>query len=285
MKRNSGVCIDIKSLCNYREVQTAPSKIKKSKYLLRHMLRITLIAIFIVSVLSLNVYAEPPLPIPKIGLDIGTADNPQDVALSLQILFMLTILSLAPSIVIMMSSFTRIIIVLSFTRNALGTQQMPPNQVLIGLALFLTFFSMRPVINDINVNAYQPYARGEITQQVAMETAIEPVREFMFKNVKPKDLNLFLEISQTEKPVTLKDVPTSALIPAFIISELKVAFIMGFCLYIPFLIIDMVVASTLMSMGMMMLPPVMISLPFKLLLFVMIDGWNLIIKTLIMGIK
>jgi flagellar biosynthetic protein FliP len=185
----------------------------------------------------------------------------------------------------MMSSFTRIIIVLSFTRNALGTQQMPPNQVLIGLALFLTFFSMRPVINDINVNAYQPFTRGEITQQVAMETAMEPVREFMFRNVKPKDLNLFLEISQTEKPVTLKDVPTSALIPAFIISELKVAFIMGFCLYIPFLIIDMVVASTLMSMGMMMLPPVMISLPFKLLLFVMIDGWNLIIKTLIMGIK
>ncbi|MFZ5352068.1 MAG: flagellar type III secretion system pore protein FliP [Bacillota bacterium] len=248
-------------------------------------IKAVLVTFILVSLLSISVYAATPLPIPKIGLNIDTADNPQDVALSLQILFMLTILSLAPSILIMMTSFTRVIIVLSFTRNALGTQQMPPNQVLIGLALFLTFFVMQPVITDINTNAYQPFTKGEITQEVAIERAMEPIREFMFRNVKNKDLELFMNLSQTEKAVTLEDVPTSVLIPAFIISELRIAFLIGFCLYIPFLIIDMVVSSTLMSMGMMMLPPVMISLPFKLLLFVMVDGWNIIIKSLIMGIK
>ena len=245
--------------------------------------KMLIFTVILVIVMSISVSAAPPLPIPKIGLDISTADNPEDVALSIQILFLLTILSLAPALLIMMTSFTRIIIVLSFTRNALGTQQMPPNQVLIGLALFITFFIMSPVITDINTNAFQPYTKGEITQEQAITKAMDPVRNFMLKNVKEKDLALFLKLSETEQPIKSSDIPTIALIPAFIISELKTAFIIGFYLYIPFIMIDMVVASTLMSMGMMMLPPVMISLPFKLLLFVMVDGWNLVVKSLVMS--
>jgi flagellar biosynthesis protein FliP len=245
--------------------------------------KMLIFAAILVMVMSISVSAAPPLPIPKIGLDISAADNPEDVALSIQILFLLTILSLAPALLIMMTSFTRVIIVLSFTRNALGTQQMPPNQVLIGLALFITFFIMSPVITDINTNAFQPYTKGEITQEQAITKAMDPVRNFMLKNVKEKDLALFLNLSQTEQPIKSSDIPTTALIPAFIISELKTAFIIGFYLYIPFIMIDMVVASTLMSMGMMMLPPVMISLPFKLLLFVMVDGWNLVVKSLVMS--
>jgi flagellar biosynthesis protein FliP len=245
--------------------------------------KMLIFAAILVIVMSISVSAAPPLPIPKIGLDISAADNPEDVALSIQILFLLTILSLAPALLIMMTSFTRVIIVLSFTRNALGTQQMPPNQVLIGLALFITFFIMSPVITDINTNAFQPYTKGEITQEQAITKAMDPVRNFMLKNVKEKDLALFLNLSQTEQPIKSSDIPTTALIPAFIISELKTAFIIGFYLYIPFIMIDMVVASTLMSMGMMMLPPVMISLPFKLLLFVMVDGWNLVVKSLVMS--
>ncbi len=247
------------------------------------LLKTLVVTAILLVILSVGVFADPPLPIPKIGLNIDTADNPQDVAVSIQILFLLTILSLAPALLIMVTSFTRIIIVLSFTRNALGTQQMPPNQVLIGLALFLTFFIMRPVITDINTNAFQPYVEGQITQEQAIEKAMDPLRNFMLKNVYEKDLALFINLSETEQPVKSSEIPTTALIPAFIISELKRAFIMGFYLYIPFIMIDMVVASTLMSMGMMMLPPVMISLPFKLLLFVMVDGWNLIIKTLVMS--
>lgn len=249
----------------------------------KSLLKMLTFAAILVIVLSIGVSAAPPLPIPKIGLDIQTADNPEDVTLSIQILFLLTILSLAPALLIMVTSFTRIIIVLSFTRNALGTQQMPPNQVLIGLALFITFYIMNPVITDINTNAFQPYSNGEITQEQAITKAMDPIRNFMLKNVKEKDLALFLNLSQTEQPIKSSDIPTSALIPAFIISELKTAFIIGFYLYIPFIMIDMVVSSTLMSMGMVMLPPVMISLPFKLLLFVMVDGWNLIVKSLVMS--
>jgi flagellar biosynthetic protein FliP len=252
---------------------------KRNKTFLKMLIFMAVLVI----VMSVSVSAAPPLPIPKIGLDISTADNPEDVALSIQILFLLTILSLAPALLIMMTSFTRVIIVLSFTRNALGTQQMPPNQVLIGLALFITFFIMSPVITDINTNAFQPYTKGEITQEQAITKAMDPIRSFMLKNVKEKDLALFLNLSQTEQPIKSGDIPTTALIPAFIISELKTAFIIGFYLYIPFIMIDMVVASTLMSMGMMMLPPVMISLPFKLLLFVMVDGWNLVVKSLVMS--
>jgi len=246
------------------------------------IIKIILILALIILMGIIDVWCEP-LPIPKIGLDIETAENPQDVALSMQILFILTIISLAPSILIMLTSFTRIIIVLSFTRNALGTQQMPPNQVLIGLALFLTFFIMSPVITEINENAFTPFTNGEITQEAAIEKAAEPIRNFMFKYTREKDLALFLNLSQVKQPVAKIDIPTSALIPAFIISELKTAFEIGFFLYIPFLMIDMIVSSTLMSMGMMMLPPIMISMPFKILLFVMVDGWNLIVRSLILG--
>ncbi|HQO43844.1 MAG TPA: flagellar type III secretion system pore protein FliP [Bacillota bacterium] len=248
------------------------------------IIKIILILVLMILMGIIDVWCEP-LPIPKIGLDIETAENPQDVALSMQILFILTIISLAPSILIMLTSFTRIIIVLSFTRNALGTQQMPPNQVLIGLALFLTFFIMSPVITEINENAFTPFTNGEITQEAAIEKAAEPIRNFMFKYTREKDLALFLNLSQVKQPVAKIDIPTSALIPAFIISELKTAFEIGFFLYIPFLMIDMIVSSTLMSMGMMMLPPIMISMPFKILLFVMVDGWNLIVRSLILGFK
>ena len=248
------------------------------------IIKIILILALIILMGIIDVWCEP-LPIPKIGLDIETAENPQDVALSMQILFILTIISLAPSILIMLTSFTRIIIVLSFTRNALGTQQMPPNQVLIGLALFLTFFIMSPVITEINENAFTPFTNGEITQEAAIEKAAEPIRNFMFKYTREKDLALFLNLSQVKQPLAMIDIPTSALIPAFIISELKTAFEIGFFLYIPFLMIDMIVSSTLMSMGMMMLPPIMISMPFKILLFVMVDGWNLIVRSLILGFK
>ena len=248
------------------------------------IIKIILILALIILMGIIDVWCEP-LPIPKIGLDIETAENPQDVALSMQILFILTIISLAPSILIMLTSFTRIIIVLSFTRNALGTQQMPPNQVLIGLALFLTFFIMSPVITEINENAFTPFTNGEITQEAAIEKAEEPIRNFMFKYTREKDLALFLNLSQVKQPLAMIDIPTSALIPAFIISELKTAFEIGFFLYIPFLMIDMIVSSTLMSMGMMMLPPIMISMPFKILLFVLVDGWNLIVRSLILGFK
>jgi flagellar biosynthetic protein FliP len=245
---------------------------------------ITLTVLLILATGIFNAWCEP-LPIPKIGLDIEAAENPKDVALSMQILFLLTILSLAPSLLIMLTSFTRIIIVLSFTRNAIGTQSMPPNQVLVGLALFLTFFVMSPVITEINETAYTPYTNGEITQEVAITKATEPIRTFMFKYTREKDLALFLKLGQVNQPLAKNDIPTSTLIPAFIISELKTAFEIGFFLYIPFLMVDMVVASTLMSMGMMMLPPIMISMPFKILLFVMVDGWNLIVRSLIMGFR
>lgn len=225
--------------------------------------------------------AAPLIPVPNINIGVENADNPNDVALSLQILFALTVLALAPSILVMMTSFTRIIVVLSFLRSAMGTQQMPPNQVLIGLALFLTFFTMSPYIDQINRNALQPYMAGSISQEAAMDQSIQPMREFMFKQTRENDLALFVNLSELPRPNAPEDVPTSTLIPAFIISELKTAFQIGFLIYIPFIVIDMVVASTLMSMGMMMVPPVMISLPFKILLFILVDGWHLMIRSLI----
>ena len=234
---------------------------------------------FIINIQSVN--AQTHLPIPKIGLNIEEADNPQDVATSIQILFMLTILSIAPAILIMMTSFTRIIIVLSFLRNALSTQQTPPTQVLVGLALFLTFFSMGNIATEINDNALQPYLQEEISQGEAMANAMEPVRDFMFRQTREKDLALFMEMANIEEALDLDEVSNRILIPAFIISELKTAFQLGFILFIPFIIIDMVVASTLMAMGMMMLPPAMISLPFKLLLFIMVDGWNILVRSLL----
>ncbi|TCO79934.1 flagellar type III secretion system pore protein FliP [Marinisporobacter balticus] len=229
--------------------------------------------------------AEPKMPIPKISIGLDEANNPKEVANSLEILFLMTVLALAPSILIMMTCFTRIIIVLSFIRKAIATQTTPPNQVLIGLALFLTFFIMAPIGSEINEKAIQPYLNEQISAEVAIENGMAPLRKFMFNQTREKDLALFIDISGSEVPKELKDIPTKALIPAFIISELKTGFQIGYVLFIPFVIVDMVVASTLMSMGMMMLPPVMISMPFKILLFILVDGWNLIIKSLIMGFK
>jgi len=225
--------------------------------------------------------AAPLIPIPNLNIGVEAANNPQDVALSLQILLTLTVLSLAPSILIMMTSFTRIIVVLSFLRSALGTQQMPPNQVLVGLALFLTFYTMSPYWDVVNTKALQPYLANTITQDAAMTEAMKPMREFMLKQTRENDLALFVNLSEMARPNTPEDIPTTTIIPAFMISELKTAFQIGFLIYIPFIVIDMVVASTLMSMGMMMVPPVMISLPFKILLFILVDGWHLLIRSLV----
>jgi flagellar biosynthesis protein FliP len=231
--------------------------------------------------ISQTAHAAPLIPLPNINIGVEAANSPKDVALSLQVLFALTVLTLAPSILIMMTSFTRIIVILSFVRSALATPQMPPNQVLVGLALFLTFFTMSPYINQINTNALQPYLTGTITQDTALTTAMKPLREFMLKQTRENDLALFVNLSENNRPNSAEDIPTTTIIPAFIISELKTAFQIGFLIYIPFIVIDMVVASTLMSMWMMMVPPVMISLPFKVLLFVLVDGWHLVIRSLI----
>ncbi len=215
----------------------------------------------------------------SIGMD--QTQEPGKMAVVLQIFLLMTILSLAPAILIMLTSFTRVVIVLSLLRRALGTMQMPPNQVIIGLALFLTFFIMTPVWHQINNDALQPYLDEKIDQQQALKNAAEPLRKFMFKQTREKDLALFVGIAKVQRPNNVNDVPTSVLIPSFIISEVKTAFQIGLLLYVPFLIIDMVVASVLLSMGMMMLPPIMISLPFKLMLFVLADGWNLMIGSLV----
>ena len=213
---------------------------------------------------------------------LNTDEDEGSLASTLQILLVLTVITLAPSILIMMTSFTRIIIVLHFLRSALGTQQTPPNQVLVGLALFLTFFIMSPVLTQINAEAIQPLSKGEISQEEAFDAGVAPIRTFMLEQTTNiKDLKLFMDIADIDTVDTVDDIPLTVIIPSFIISELRKAFIMGFLIYIPFIIIDMVVASTLMSMGMMMLPPTMISLPFKILLFIVADGWNLIIGTLV----
>jgi flagellar biosynthetic protein FliP len=219
--------------------------------------------------------------LPDVSLNIGSGSG--GTAETVKILLMLTILALAPSILIMMTSFTRIVIVLSFVRNALGLQQTPPNQVLVGLALFLTLFVMSPVISDINTQAYTPLKNGEITEVQALDRAKAPLRDFMLRQTKNTDLKLFLGLSKQKESEDLSKIPMTTVIPAFITSELKRAFTIGFLLYLPFLIIDMVVASVLMSMGMMMLPPSMISLPLKIMLFVLVDGWDLVVKSLILS--
>ncbi len=226
-------------------------------------------------------------PMPSVNIGIGETENPDDVAVVLEIVALLTILSLAPAILILMTSFTRIIIVFHFLRQAIGTQQSPPNQVLIGLALFITFFIMSPVWQDIYQNSLSPYLEEKISPSEAFSRAQSPIRKFMLKNTREKDLALFLKTSQTKKPASREDLSLIVLIPAFVISELKTAFIIGFVLYVPFLIIDMVVASVLLSMGMMMLPPIMISLPFKIMLFVLVDGWNMLVGSMVnsFGVK
>lgn len=223
-----------------------------------------------------------PLSFPNISLSIGSGTGAADkVSVGLQLLFALTVVTLAPAILLLLTSFTRIVVVLSLLRHALGTQQMPPNQIIIGLSLFLTLFIMMPVGQTINRDALIPYYDEQISGDEALNIAKVPIRSFMLKQTREKDLALFLKISKEKRPEKADDIPLSVVIPAFVISELKTAFQIGFLLYLPFFIIDMVVSSILLSMGMMMLPPVMMSLPFKLLLFVLVDGWNLIVSSLV----
>jgi len=237
----------------------------------------------LVLVVAGSVHAAEGTLSPLFSIQMGEGDNPAQTSVVMQIFLLLTVLSLAPAILIMLTSFTRMAIVLSVLRQAIGTQSMPPNQVIIGLALFLTFFVMSPVWEQVHQEALTPYLESQISQQEALQRAMDPVRRFMFKQTRENDLAMLMEIAKAPRPQNMADVPTSALIPAFIISELKTAFQMAFMLYVPFLIIDMVVASVLLSMGMMMLPPVMISLPFKLMLFVLADGWHLIVGSLVKG--
>lgn len=225
--------------------------------------------------------AHAQVTLPQVNLGFKTTDNPQEVVNVIKIVLVMTILTLAPAILIMMTSFTRIIIVLSFLRQAMGVQQMPPNQVLVGLALFLTFFIMGPAFTEMNQKGIQPYVSGKLSQEKALEETLAPLRKFMFHQTRPADLSLFVRLGKIETPKTLADVPTMVLVPAFVVSELKTSFQIGFILFLPFLVIDMVAASVLMAMGMMMLPPVVISLPLKVMLFVLVDGWSLIIGSMV----
>jgi len=243
--------------------------------------RMTLLLLVAVIAGTGVIAAAAPVPLPSLNIGVGTATKPAEVATTIQIFLLLTVLSLAPSLLIMTTSFTRIVVVLSFLRTALGTQQAPSNQIILALSLFLTFFIMTPVWQQINRDAYQPYKAGTITQEQAFEKAVQPVRKFMLSQTREKDLGLFVSLSKQARPKNADDIPTLTIVPAFMISELRTAFQIGFLIYIPFIVVDMVVASVLMSMGMMMLPPVMISLPFKILLFVLVDGWGLVISSLV----
>ena len=233
--------------------------------------------------LAKDLTVAPVAPLPDIHLSFGNGNpEPSQVAMTVELFLLLTVLSLAPAILVMMTSFTRIVVVLSFLRQALGTAQVPPNQVLIGLSLFLTFFIMAPVWQTMNRTAITPYLDKRIGSDEALARGMAPVREFMFRQVRKKDLAMFERIAHLpETPKTREEIPTYVLIPAFVVSELSTAFEMGFMIYLPFLILDVVVSSVLMSMGMMMLPPTVVSLPFKILLFVLVDGWNLIIGSLV----
>ncbi|MEA1976249.1 MAG: flagellar type III secretion system pore protein FliP [Bacillota bacterium] len=256
------------------------------KSLLYKLVFILIVIMTINFAAGMIVFAEgETFDIPGISIEVNQPETNQEVADSIKIIALLTILGLAPSILIMMTCFTRFIIVLSFLRKAMSLQATPPNQVLVGLALFLTLFVMMPVITEVIDTAYEPFSKGEISQELALENAQKPIKEFMLKQVRSKDLALFLKISDNENIESIDKVPIGALIPAFIISELKTGFQIGFLLFIPFIVIDMIVASTLMALGMMMLPPVMISLPFKILLFVLVDGWHLIVEKLILSVR
>ncbi len=247
-------------------------------------------ALLVVFVFVLGIIPQTPvfaedITIPSLNVDFGQSASGEEAASTVQILLFFTILTIAPSILLMTTCFTRIIIIFSFIRRALALQTTPPNQVIIGLALFLTFFIMSPVITEIKTNAYDPLVAGEINQEVALENAERPLREFMLRQVRTKDLKLFIDLAGVQEVSEYEDIPTTALIPAFIISEIKTGFEVGFLIFIPFIVVDMIVASTLMALGMMMLPPVMISMPFKILLFIMVDGWNLIVEKIIMSIR
>ena len=239
---------------------------------------------FLLLIFFSNVADAAPL-IPSVNVEVGTAENPQEVSSTLQIMALLTILTIVPGILLMTTSFVRIVVIIGFLRNALATQNVPPNQVVLGLAMFLTFYIMSPYWSQANDNGIQPYLNGQISQEEALEITLAPMREFMFRQTRESDLALFVNLSDSERPETQDDVSTFVLIPAFMISELKTGFQIGFMIYIPFIVIDMIVATTLMSMGMMMLPPVMISLPFKILLFVMVDGWHLLINSIITSFR
>lgn len=242
-----------------------------------------LVSVLFLMINNLAIYAQTAMP--SINISMGNASTPQEFSKGLQILIWLTILTVAPGIFVMATAFTRIVIVLSLTRQAIGTAQLPPSQIIVGLAMILTFFVMAPTFNEINTQAFQPYMNNKITQQVALKKGMEPLRKFMFKQTDESDLALFVQLSKIKKPKVRADVPTYVLLPSFIISELKTSFKIGFMIFIPFLIIDIVVSSILVSMGMLFLPPVTISMPFKIILFVLIDGWHLIAQSLVMGFQ
>lgn len=239
-----------------------------------------LLIVFALLVLNQKVVAQG---LPKVSVDFSGQADSDDYTVALQLMFLVTVLTLAPSVLIMMTSFTRVVIVFHFLRQALGTQQTPANQIVMGLSLFLTFFIMQPVLHEINDKALQPYLADQISQDEAMEKAITPVRTFMFHQIGEKELSLFIKLAKIDRPKTRDELPTYVLIPAFIISELRIAFQLGFLVYMPLLLIDLVVGVILMSMGMMMLPPVMISMPFKILLFVLVDGWYLVVQSVVSG--
>ncbi len=249
---------------------------KKLKRFPKGIIAFGFIALFFLIISPKVSPAQERIPIPRIGITLEEADDPREVALSLEILFLLTVLSLAPAIIISVTSFTRIAIVFSFMRRALSTQQEPPNQILMGLAIFLTIFIMAPTILEVNNVAVRPYFQNEINTQEMFQRGIVPVREFMLRQTREKDIALFLSLGEIERPRSPDDLPTYVIIPAFIISELTTAFKIGILLFIPFIVIDLIVASTLMSMGIIFLPPIMISLPFKIILFILIDGWHLL---------
>ena len=249
---------------------------KKLKRFPKGIIALGFVALFFLTISPKVSPAQDRIPIPRIGISLEEADEPREVALSLEILFLLTVLSLAPAIIISVTSFTRIAIVFSFMRRALSTQQEPPTQILMGLAIFLTIFIMAPTILEVNNVAVRPYFQNEINSQEMFERGIIPVREFMLRQTREKDIALFLRLGDVERPRNPDDLPTYVIIPAFIISELTTAFKIGILLFIPFIVIDLVVASTLMSMGIIFLPPIMISLPFKIILFILIDGWHLL---------
>lgn len=241
--------------------------------------RLSIVTFFLSLLVGTWAFAQVTLP--TVNLGFKTTDNPGEVVNAIKLVLMMTVLTLAPAILIMMTGFTRILIVLSFLRQAMGVQQLPPNQLLVGLSLFITFFVMSPAITEINQKSLQPYLAGTITQDAAFDNAVTPLRRFMFSQTRDADLALFLKLSKVEQPRTRADVPTLVLIPSFIISELKTAFMIGFIIFLPFLIIDILAASVLMSMGMMMVPPAVIALPFKIMLFVMVDGWTLLIGSMV----
>ncbi|NMC44018.1 MAG: flagellar type III secretion system pore protein FliP [candidate division Zixibacteria bacterium] len=250
---------------------------------LRHKWAAALLAVLALALLAGSTAQAQSLP--KISIGVEPLQNPKDLSVALQIVLLLTVLSLAPSILIMMTSFIRIVVVLSFLRQAIGTSQMPPNQIVIALALILTFFIMAPVANQAYDQGLKPYLDGKITQPEAFKNGMEPIRTFMLKQVREKDLALFVKLSGMQRPQNQEDIPNRVLIPGFVLSELRTSFQIAFVIFIPFLVIDMVVASVLMSMGMLMLPPVMVALPFKILLFVLVDGWYLIVKALVESFK